>query len=311
VIATGRFAPSPTGPLHLGSLVAAVGSYLFARAAGGRWLLRIDDLDPPRTVPGAADAQLRALEAYGLHWDGAVVYQSRRTAAYHAALDRLSGLGHTFPCGCSRADVEAASSDGVYPGTCRSGLPPGRDARSIRVRAPAEPVSFVDGLLGKQRHDLRKTCGDFVVRRADGLYAYQLAVVVDDLASGVTEVVRGADLLASTGRQIHLYRCLGEPAPGYAHLPLVVSAAGEKLSKACAAAPIPTSSPAREATLHRLLTALGQAPDGVGAVAPVAEQLTAAVARFDPLRVPRGPICFERRMLTPGRASMVGEGECI
>lgn len=311
MITTGRFAPSPTGPLHLGSLVAAVGSYLAARAAGGRWLVRIDDLDPPRTVLGAADAQLRALEAYGLHWDGVVVYQSQRTAAYQAALDRLAGAGHTFPCGCSRTDVEAVSSDGIYPGTCRPGLPPGRPARSIRVRVPAEPVSFVDRLLGEQCHDLKKACGDFVVRRADGLCAYQLAVVVDDLAGGVTEVVRGADLLASTGRQVHLYRCLGATPPDYAHLPVVVSAAGEKLSKACGAAPIPTSSPAREATLHRLLTALGQAPDGLGPAAPVVEQLTAAVAGFDPARVPGGPICFERQMLTPGRASMVGRGEYI
>jgi len=311
VVVTGRFAPSPTGPLHLGSLAAAVGSYLFARAAGGRWLVRIDDLDPPRTVPGAADAQLRALEAYGLQWDGAVVYQSQRTAAYQTALERLAGGGHTFPCSCSRSDLEAAASDGVYPGTCRSGLPPARPGRSIRVRVPAEPISFVDRLLGEQCHDLQKTCGDFVVRRADGLFAYQLAVVVDDLASGVTEVVRGADLLASTGRQVHLYRCLGTAPPVYAHLPLVVSIVGEKLSKGCGAGPIPTSSPAREATLHRLLAALGQAPDGLTPEAPVMEQLAAAVAGFDPARVPRDPICFDGHVRTSGRASKVGGGECI
>jgi len=310
VIVTGRFAPSPTGSLHVGSLVAAVGSYLFARAAGGRWLVRIDDLDPPRTVLGAADAQLRALEAYGLQWDGAVVYQSQRMAAYQAALDRLAAAGYTFPCGCTRSDLEAAGSDGVYPGTCRPGLPPGRPGRSIRVRVPARPVSFVDRLLGGQCYDLQKTGGDFVVRRADGLFAYQLAVVVDDLASGVTEVVRGVDLLASTGRQIHLYRCLGATPPGYAHLPLVVTTAGEKLSKGCGAGPVPTSSPVREATLHRLLAALGQAPDGLAPAAPVVDQLAAAVAGFDPARVPREPICFDGHVRTSGRASKVGDGEC-
>jgi glutamyl-Q tRNA(Asp) synthetase len=309
VIPTGRFAPSPTGPLHVGSLAAAVGSYLFARASGGRWLVRIDDLDPPRTVPGAADAQLRALEAYGLHWDGDVTYQSRRTAAYEESLARLATSGCTFPCGCSRADLAGTGGGSVYPGACRNGLPLGRTGRSIRVRVAREPVSFVDRLLGGQRHDLAAICGDFVVRRADGLFAYQLAVVVDDLASGVTEVVRGADLLASTGRQIHLYRCLGATPPDYAHLPLVVTRGGEKLSKGCGAQPIPTASPAREATLRRILGALGQAPDGLGAAAPVAEQLAAALVGFDAARVPRWAVCLDGRVPSSHRTSKVGEGE--
>ena len=306
---TGRFAPSPTGPLHLGSLLAAVGSYLFARAAGGRWLVRIDDLDPPRAVPGAADEQLRALDAYGLWWDDAVVYQSRRTAAYQESLDRLAAAGHTFPCACSRADLAGDGRDGTYPGTCRDGLPRGKAARSIRARVLAEPVRFVDRLLGPQEQDLRRTCGDFVVRRADGLFAYQLAVVADDLAVGVTEVVRGADLLDSTGRQVHLYRALGALAPDYAHLPIVVTPAGTKLSKGHGATPIPVVSPGREVTLYQVLTALGQGSEDAEPGAPVTEQLAAAVARFDPERIRRAPIRLDGRMLTHPDATKVNQGE--
>jgi glutamyl-Q tRNA(Asp) synthetase len=309
VVTTGRFAPSPTGPLHLGSLLAAVGSYLFARSAGGRWRVRIDDLDPPRTVPGAADEQLRALEAYGLWWDDEVVYQSRRTSAYEEAIDRLSAGGYTFPCGCSRAELAADGSDGTYPGTCRDGLPGGKRARSVRARAPADPVCFVDRLLGTQKQDLAVTCGDFVVRRADGLFAYQLAVVVDDLAAGVTEVVRGADLLDSTGRQIHLYRALGAMPPAYAHLPVVVTPAGVKLSKGHGATSIPVVSPGREVTLYQVLSALGQVCDDSEPGAPVAEQLATAVARFDPAQVPRAPIHLDGRMLTHSRGAKVNQGE--
>ncbi len=279
----GRFAPSPTGPLHLGSLVAAVGSYLFARAAGGRWHVRVDDLDPPRVVAGAADTQLAALEAYGLHWDGEVVYQSERTEAYRAALEGLAAAGHTFPCACSRSDVAAAG--GRYPGTCRNGLLPGRTARSVRLRVPVEPVCFTDLLCGPQGHDLDTEGGDFVVLRADGPVAYPLAVVVDDRAIGVTQVVRGGDLLAATGRQVWLYRCLGLEPPTYGHLPVVATAAGAKLSKGSGAAPIPLTSPGREQTLHAALTLLGAAEPAVGA-ATAAEQLAAALARFDPGRIP-------------------------
>jgi glutamyl-Q tRNA(Asp) synthetase len=272
-------------------------------------LVRIDDLDEPRTVAGAADAQLGALEAYGLWWDGAVVHQSERGAAYQEAIDRLFAAGHTFPCGCSRAELVAQGSDGVYPGTCRNGLPAGKRPRSLRARVPSEPVCFADRLLGPQEQDLASICGDFVLRRADGLFAYQLAVVVDDRDAGVTEVVRGADLLDSTGRQIHLYRMLGAAPPSYAHLPLVVTADGAKLSKGHGATPIPVVSPGREVTLHQVLTALGQASDDMEAGAPVGEQLAAAVARFDPARLQRLPVHFDRRVPTRRQASKVGKGE--
>jgi len=291
----GRFAPSPTGPLHLGSLVAAVGSYLFARAAGGRWHVRIDDLDPPRVVAGAADAQLRALEAYGLSWDGEVVYQSARSEAYAAAMERLGEAGHTFPCACSRGDVAAAG--GRYPGTCRTGISAGREARSVRLRVPAAPVCFTDRLCGEQRHGLAEGGGDFVVRRADGPVAYPLAVVVDDAAIGTTEVVRGGDLLAATGRQVWLYRCLGLDLPVYAHLPVVTTAAGAKLSKGSGAAPIPLTSPGREQTLFAALTHLGVADPAVG-VAGVAEQLVAALACFDPRRIPTVEVQMPTRLAT-------------
>jgi glutamyl-Q tRNA(Asp) synthetase len=203
----GRFAPSPTGPLHQGSLVAAVASYLDAKAHRGEWLVRMEDLDVPRCVPGAADEILRALEVYGLHWDGPVVYQSARLPAYQEALERLVADGAAYPCGCSRKEV-----GDVYPGTCRAGLAPGRTARSWRLRASGE----VD---------------DFILKRADGIFAYQLAVVVDDGWQGITHVVRGADLLDSTPRQLYLQTLLGLPHPHYRHVPVVTNAHGEKLSK--------------------------------------------------------------------------------
>ena len=229
----GRFAPSPTGPLHFGSLVAALASWLDARAAGGRWLVRIEDLDTPRVVPGAADAILRQLDAFGLSWDGDVLYQSSRTSAYEAAIRDLRA--QTYDCGCTRRELEdsALAIDGarIYPGTCRKGLAPGKPARALRLRTIADPIRFHDRVQGEQAQSVETEVGDFVLRRADGLYAYQLAVVVDDAAQGVTDVVRGADLLDSTARQIHLQRLLGAPTPRYLHLPVAVNAAGEKLSK--------------------------------------------------------------------------------
>lgn len=298
----GRFAPSPTGPLHLGSLVAAVGSYLFARRAGGRWLLRIEDLDAPRVLPGVADDFLRTLEALGFGWDGPVVRQSQRIEAYEEALDRLLRLGHAYPCACTRAEVARASSaphpgeDGpVYPGTCRGGLPPGRPPRALRVRAPEELVSFADAVQGPQAASLAAASGDFVVRRADGPFAYQLAVVVDDGASGVSQVVRGADLLASTPRQIHLQRLLALPTPAYAHLPLVTGPGGEKLSKRAH----PVSLGAGPDLAHRgggLLVAalrfLGQRPPAELGRAPPPTVLGWACEAFDPALVPRGPAPF-------------------
>lgn len=240
----GRFAPSPSGPLHFGSLVAALGSYLDARAHGGEWLLRIEDVDQPRTVPGAADRILRTLEGFGFEWDGEVIIQSRRLDLYHAALVRLQLDGDVYPCACSRSEIAAVSSlpsvDGglLYPGTCRDGLAEGKAARSWRLRVPDREFFSLDRVQGEARQNLQREVGDFVLLRADGQYAYQLAVVVDDAAQGVNAVVRGVDLLDSTARQIWLQQRLGLPIPSYAHLPVVVNAAGEKLSKQTLATPV-------------------------------------------------------------------------
>jgi glutamyl-Q tRNA(Asp) synthetase len=258
----GRFAPSPTGPLHFGSLLAAVGSFLQARRQGGVWHIRIEDLDPPREVPGAADAILRILDALGLHWDGEVVYQSRRHEAYRAALNALEQTGALYPCACTRkeiADSSLAGIDGpVYPGTCRPGVAAERTARAWRVRTESAPIAFTDRWQGRIERRLQQQSGDFVVRRADGLYAYQLAVVVDDAALGTTEVVRGADLLESTPRQIHLQHLLGLSTPAYAHLPVAVNAQGEKFSKQTGAAAVDANDPLP--MLHRVLARLGQEP---------------------------------------------------
>lgn len=293
----GRFAPSPTGPLHLGSLVAAVGSYALARRAGGRWLLRIEDLDAPRVVPGAAEDFFRTLEALGFTWDGEVVWQSRRAEAYREALEKLERLGYAYPCGCTRAEIARASSaphDGdegpVYPGTCRGGLSPGKGVRAVRVRVGEEPLAFRDAILGPVEANLAATSGDFVVKRADGPFAYQLAVVVDDAASGVTQVVRGADLLGSTPRQIHLQNLLGLPTPAYAHLPLVTGPGGAKLSKRNCAVSLATGQDlARQggALLLAALRFLGQYPPPDLHRAPPQEVLAWAASHFDPARVPR------------------------
>lgn len=258
----GRFAPSPSGPLHLGSLVAAVGSCLDARAAGGEWGLRIEDADEPRTVPGADATILRQLEAFGFAWDGAVVWQSRRKALYEAAFERLRAAGQVFPCACTRREVadSGVGADGAlrYPGTCRNGLPPGRAARAWRLRVDAGEIGFEDLLQGKVSQDVTAQVGDFVVRRAEGLFAYQLAVVVDDAEQGISHVVRGADLLDSTPRQILLQRLLGAPAPAYLHLPVVANAAGEKLSKQTLAQSVDSRRPQQQ--LVAALRFLGQAP---------------------------------------------------
>ncbi len=233
----GRFAPSPTGPLHFGSLVAALGSYLDARSQGGEWLLRIEDVDAPRTVPGAADGILRTLAGFAFEWDGEVLVQSRRPDFYHEALVALQLNGDAYPCACSRSEIAAAtrqrSVDGglLYPGACRDGLAEGKAARAWRLRVPSRDFAFVDRVQGPVRQNLEREVGDFVLLRADGQYAYQLAVVVDDAMQGVNAVVRGVDLLDSTARQIGLQQRLGLPTPSYAHLPVAVNAAGEKLSK--------------------------------------------------------------------------------
>ena len=240
----GRFAPSPTGPLHFGSLVAAVASYADARAARGRWLLRIEDVDEPRSEPGAEARIIEALARHGFEWDGDIVRQSARTDHYEAALARLARAGLTYECACTRRDLEAAPlvhGERVYPGTCRDGIAPDRAKRaqrSVRVRVPDVAIGFVDRLQGAQSQRLRDEVGDFVVRRADGLYAYQLAVVVDDAEQGVTSVVRGADLLPSTARQIFLQRMLGLATPAYLHVPVALDRQGRKLSKQTHAAPL-------------------------------------------------------------------------
>lgn len=234
----GRFAPSPTGRLHAGSLVAALASYLDARAHRGRWLVRIEDVDEARSAPGAADAVLALLRQLGMQWDGDVVWQSRRSALYQAAFDRL--WAHTYPCGCNRREIAdsrlgtAPDGSAVYPGTCRLGLGAGKAMRSLRLMVPApgeDLVRFVDRCAGPVEHHLARDAGDFVLRRADGFWAYQLAVVVDDADQGVTDVVRGADLLDSTPRQIFLQRLLGVPTPRYLHVPVLRNEQGEKLSK--------------------------------------------------------------------------------
>ena len=234
----GRFAPSPSGPLHKGSLVAALASYLDAKAHGGQWLVRIEDVDEARTVPGAADAILQCLQAFGMQWDGEVAWQSRRKDLYEAAFAHLGA--HAYACGCTRREIADSrigiASDGaaVYPGTCRLGLAPGKSARAWRLRVPehaSATVVFEDRWMGTVTQNLAAEAGDFVLRRADGFWAYQLAVVVDDADQGVTHVVRGADLLDSTPRQIYLQRLLGAPTPRYLHVPVVTNAEGEKLSK--------------------------------------------------------------------------------
>ncbi len=232
----GRFAPSPTGPLHMGSLVAALGSWLDARAHGGRWLLRIEDLDPPREVPGAAQGIVQTLGACGLLPDEPVAWQSKRHALYADALRRLIDAGHAYACSCTRREIDEAAAAkglpaGVYAGTCRHGARNSRAERALRLRVPAVEIASDDRACGRFAQSLEREVGDFVLKRADGLWAYQLAVVVDDADQRISDVVRGADLLDNTPRQIWLQRCLGLPTPRYLHLPVVTNAAGEKLSK--------------------------------------------------------------------------------
>lgn len=258
----GRFAPSPTGPLHFGSLVAATGSFLQARQQDGRWFVRMEDLDPPREVPGAAAAILRTLEHYGLFWDGKVVYQSQRTDAYIAALQQLTQQGLVYPCGCSRKETETRAPAGrygpIYQGICRQGLAKDKQPRALRVLSHSKPVGFRDSLRGHFEQAIEAEIGDFVVRRADQLFAYQLAVVVDDAAQNITEVVRGADLLDNTPRQIHLQKLFGWPTPHYMHLPVALNRDGQKLSKQTGAAGVMQLRP--QTILFEVLHFLNQNP---------------------------------------------------
>ena len=292
----GRFAPSPTGLLHAGSLVTALASWLDARAQGGRWLVRIEDLDTPRNVAGAAEAIVAQLEAVGLRADGAVVRQSQRSALYEAALQALQAPGRAYPCACSRRDLALAvaappsraevRAEAIYPGTCRAGLR-GRAPRSVRLRVERVEgngearIDWLDRRLGRQHQDVARAVGDFVLKRADGVFAYQLAVVVDDAEQGVTDVVRGEDLADSTARQILLQRLLGVPTPRYLHTPLVRTLDGAKLSKQTGATPLALDDP---------LAALRGAGDTLGLAArgtTIAEWLASALG------------CWRERMLAP------------
>jgi glutamyl-Q tRNA(Asp) synthetase len=292
---TGRFAPAPTGALHTGSLVAAVGSWLMARSAGGRWLLRMDDLDTPRQVAGMADDILRTLEGFGLEWDGEITWQSRNREAYCQAFAQLRQQGWIYPCGCSRKEIAQAASAPhaeddclAYPGTCRAGMRPGAPVRSWRVRVTDDELCFDDLRRGRVCQNLWQSCGDFALRRGDGEFAYQLAVVVDDALTGVNQVVRGDDLLSSTPRQIHLQRLLGLPQPRYCHLPLVCGPGGAKLSKRdnLVSQQLGGDKDREGVLLRRILTFLGQEPPQGLQGAPCREILRWGVDNFDVARIP-------------------------
>lgn len=286
----GRFAPSPSGPLHFGSLIAAIGSFLEARSRGGEWLVRIEDLDPPRERPGAADAILTTLERFQLRWDGPVLRQSTRTDAYEAALAQLAAAGRLRPCLCSRAQLATlaenqrrpAGEELFHPAQCIAGAPGPGEGAAWRLRAPDRDIEFVDRVQGRQRSNVARTVGDFVLRRRDGLFAYQLAVVVDDGFQGITDIVRGADLLASTARQIVLQQALRLPPVTYMHLPIAVGNTGIKLSKSEDAPALSRSSPA--AQVVAALEFLRQAPPAGLARASLAEIWQWAVAHWQPGR---------------------------
>lgn len=292
----GRFAPSPSGALHTGSLLTAVASFLDARSRGGDWLLRMEDIDPPREVAGAADAILRTLERFGLHWDGEVLYQSRRSEAYRHTIEELRRAGLVYPCACSRREIRASAATGrgepVYPGTCRAGLPPGRRARALRLRVEDVSVGFKDRLQGRRDERLATRVGDFLVRRADGLFAYQLAVVVDDAAQGISDVVRGADLLDSTPRQIFLQQVLQLQTPRYLHLPVVVNQRGEKLSKQTGARAVDRDAP--HALLTHVLQLLGQNVPAELVDASLDEFWRWAACNWRPERIPARRSLHER-----------------
>lgn len=295
---TGRFAPSPTGPLHFGSLVAATGSYAQARSNGGRWLVRMEDLDTPRNAPGAADRILRTLEAFGFEWDDDISYQSQRLEHYRDALDRLAASGLSFGCACTRK----SAGSGAYPGTCRAGLPAGIAPRAVRLKVTDGPVSFRDAIAGHFEQDVAACVGDFVVHRADGIVAYHLAVAVDDADQGVTEVVRGADLLDSTPRQLLVLDALALPRPSYAHLPVAIDPYGAKLSKQTHAPDVLAGlegtggEPSRANTLALALEFLGHAPPAEATGSGLTAVWQWAVRNWRLDRVPRHPVALAPAM---------------
>lgn len=278
----GRFAPSPTGTLHFGSLLAAFGSWLLARHAGGEWWVRMEDLDPPREVAGAAAAQLATLQAFGLHADAGVSWQSQRSGLYQKAIDRLLTQGAAFFCHCSRSDL--ASNNGIHHACVADAQRPDPAIR-LRVAADTPSITFADDLQGQFTQDVARDVGDFVLKRADGLWAYQLAVVVDDAAQGMTHIVRGADLLDSTPRQILLQQTLELPTPRYLHLPVIVDAQGHKLSKSNAALPVDGNHPLP--ALQTAWQALGQQASALEGLTTVAAALSAASTAFVPERLPK------------------------
>lgn len=282
--AGGRFAPTPSGALHAGSLVAAVGSWMEARRRGGSWHLRFDDLDRPRVAAGAEAAIRACLQAFGLHWDS-TSHQSLRRPLYHAMLHALQRTGLVYPCACSRREIELAGRPGadgpIYPGTCRTGMPAGRPARVLRLRVSG-PVCFTDLLQGAQRLDLEALGGDFPLYRLDGTYSFHLATAVDDACQGFDPVVRGADLLETTARQILVQRLLGLPSPAYLHLPVAVDTTGAKLSKQTRAAPLDPGQPLP--ALRQALAFLGQDPPPA-TITDLAAFWRDALARWDPGRI--------------------------
>lgn len=287
----GRFAPTPSGFLHFGSLVAALASWLDARAVGGQWLLRMEDIDPPREVPGAQSAILHTLESYGLEWDGEVVYQSQRHEAYAEVVERLFRQGLAYACTCSRKQLEGYN--GIYPGLCRNAGHAQQDA-AIRLRVPELTYRFEDRVQGPFEQHLGREVGDFVIRRRDGLYAYQLAVVLDDAWQGVTDIVRGADLLDNTPRQLYLQELLGLSQPRYLHVPLITQPDGHKLGKSYRSAPLP----AEQATplLLRALRALGQTTDTAMEQARPAEVLAHATRHWSSGAIPRSRTLAEAQL---------------
>ncbi|MEJ2142358.1 MAG: tRNA glutamyl-Q(34) synthetase GluQRS [Gammaproteobacteria bacterium] len=284
----GRFAPSPTGPLHFGSLIAAVGSYLQAKHQQGQWQLRIEDIDPPREVEGASESIIHMLDKYGFEWDGEIIYQHQRRELYQDYLEQLITEEWVFPCTCSRKEIvqhQKQTNRLIYPGTCRNKKQAGQHQYAQRVKAHQGEVNFSDAIQGHQRFSLESDIGDFVVKRADGLYSYQLSVAIDDAITGVTEVVRGTDLLDSTPRQIHLQHLLGLSTPRYAHLPVATNHQGQKLSKQTFAKPLSDKNVTE--TLWKVLNVLGQNPEEDLKTSPLKEFWDWAIANWDSQNIPK------------------------
>ena len=278
----GRFAPTPSGYLHFGSLLTAVASYLDARHHKGQWLVRLEDLDSPRNLAGASEHILRTLEIYGLHWDGEIIQQSNRLPLYQQAIEQYLAANHAYYCNCSRRDIMA--HNGVYPNTCRLRQLSWAEDHAVRIKVDSHPTRFVDRLQGPVQQNLANSCGDFIIRRRDGIIAYQLAVVIDDIAQGVTDIVRGADLLDSTPRQLWLYHLLQQPAPRYLHVPLIMRSDGAKLSKRLGSAPLQTDQ--AQIMLYNALSILTPGlPDSLRQ-APVTQQLEWAIAHWQPSQLP-------------------------